>query len=67
MEFGLDKCAKPTFRKGKLMWRTAVKLDIDTKIRELDQDKTCKYLGLDEGNGIQHSKMKEKIKKECYR
>ena len=40
MEFGLDKCAKAIFRKGKLTRATIVDLDIDTKIRELDQDKT---------------------------
>ena len=67
MAFGLDKCAKATFIKGKLTPTTAVELHIDTTIRELDQDETYKYLGIDEGNGIQHSKMKEKIRKECYR
>ena len=67
MEFGLDKCAKATLIKGKLTRTTPVELDIDTTICELDQDKTYKYLGINEGNGIQHSKMKEKIRKECYR
>ena len=67
MEFGLDKCAKASFIKGELSRTTAVELDIDTTIRELDQDKTCKYLGIDEGNGIRHSKMKEMIRRECYR
>ena len=63
MEFGLDKCAKETFIKGKLTRTTAVELGIDTTIRELDEDQTYKYLGTDEGNGIQHSKIKEKIRK----
>ena len=67
MEFGSDKCAKATFIKGKLTRTTAAELDIDTTIRQLDQNKTYKYLGIDERNGIQHSKMKEKIRKECYR
>ena len=40
MEFGLDKCVKATFRKGKLTSTTSVELDIDTTIRDLDQDKT---------------------------
>ena len=66
MEFGLDKCAKATLIKGKLTRTTPVELDIDTTICELDQDKTYKYLGINEGNGIQHSKMKENIRKECY-
>ena len=40
MEFGLDKCVKATFRKGKLTSTTPVELDIGTTIRDLDQDKT---------------------------
>ena len=46
---------------------SSIVLDIDTKIKELDQEETYKYLGLEEGDGIQHGKMKEKIRKECYR
>ena len=38
MEFGLDKCAKASFIKGKFTRTTAVELDIDTAIRELDQE-----------------------------
>ena len=36
-------------------------------IKELDQEGTYKYLGINEGDGIQHSKMKEKIRKEYYK
>jgi len=36
-------------------------------IQELDQEGTYKYLGIHEGDGIQHSKMKEQIRKEYYR
>ena len=53
MAFALDKCAKATFRKSKLTRTTANVLDIDTTIRELDQDETYKYLEIDKGNGIQ--------------
>ena len=67
MVFGLDKCAKTSRIKGKLTHKTAVELYIDTTIHELDQEKTYKYLEIDEGNEIQHSKMKEMIRKECYR
>ena len=42
-------------------------IDENTKIEELDQEGTYKYLGIDEGGGIQHSAMKEKIRKEYYR
>ena len=67
MEFGLDKCTKATFRNANLTRTTAVELDIDTTIRELDKDEIYKYLGIDEGNGIKHSNTKESIRKECYR
>ena len=66
-EFGLDKCAKASFIKGKLTRTTNVEMDVDITIRELDQDETYKYLQIDEGNGMQHSKMKEMIRKVCYR
>ena len=33
----------------------------------MNQEGTCKYLGINEGDGIQHSKMQEKIRKEYYR
>lgn len=67
MEFGLSKCAKATFKKGKLKKTKNVVLDDDSVIKELDQEGTYKYLGVNEGDGIQHAKMKEKIKKECLR
>ena len=52
---------------GKLKSTSSIVLDIDTKIKELDQEETYKYLDIEEGDGIQHRKMKEKIRKECYR
>ena len=67
MEFGLDKCAKATFKKGKLTETSSIKLDINTTIKELEQEESYKYLGINEGDGIQHSQMKEKIRKEYYR
>ena len=33
----------------------------------MDQEGTYKYLGINEGDGIQHSKMKEKIRKDYFR
>ena len=59
MEFGLDKCAKATFKRGKLTETFDLQLDIDTCIKELEQENTYKYLL--EGDGIQHAKMKEKV------
>ena len=67
MDFGLDKCAKATFIRGRLTSTNEIKLNEDTSIRELDQEVIYKYLGIEEGDGIQHAKMNEKIRKECYR
>ena len=63
MTFGLDKYAKATFIRGKLKSTSSIVLDIDTKIKELDQEETYKYLGIEECDGIQHGKKKEKIRK----
>ncbi|CAH3183407.1 unnamed protein product [Porites lobata] len=67
MEFGLEKCAKASFMKGKLASTGNIVIDVDTEIQELDQEGVYKYLGVDESDGIQHSKMKEKIRKEYNR
>ena len=67
MQFGLDKCAKATFKRGKLTQTSSIEIDETTSIQELDQEGTYKYLGINEGDGIQHSGMKEKIRKEYYR
>ena len=48
MEFGLDKCAKATFKKGKLISANNIELDDHTSIKDLDQDGTYRYLGVDE-------------------
>ena len=44
-----------------------IELDVNTAIQDLEQEGTYKYLGVSEGEGIQHSQMKEKIRKEYYR
>ena len=66
MEFGLDKCAKATFRKGRLADSSSIKLDVNTIIQDLEKEGTYKYLGVSEGDGVQQSQMKEKIRKEYY-
>lgn len=67
MEFGLEKCAKATFKRGKLTKTSDLQIDTGTSIRELDQVEAYKYLGINEGDGIQHAAMKEKVRKEYYR
>ena len=63
MSFGLDKCAKASFKRGKLTGTTSVELDQNTVIKGLEQEEVYKYLGVDESNGFQHAAMKEKNKK----
>ena len=67
MQFGLDKCAKATFKSGKLTTTADIHVDTNTLIQELEQEGTNKYLGINEVNGIQHATMKEKIRKEYNR
>ena len=44
-----------------------IQIELDTTIQELEQEGTYKYLGVNEGDGIQHAKMKGKIRKQYYR
>ena len=67
MEFGLSKCAKTTFKRGKLGNSDHVRLVEETMIKDLEQENVYKYLGVDESSGIQHATMKQKLKKELLR
>ena len=67
MSFGLDESAKATFKRGKLTETISAELDRNTVIKDLEEEEVYKYLGIDESNGIQHSAMKQKIRKEFYR
>ena len=67
MTFVLEKCAKASFKRGKLVSTGNIEISDDTAIQELNQEEVYKYLCVDESDGIQHSKMKEKIRKEYYR
>ena len=67
MEFGLNKCAKASFKKGKLSYTSGIKLNDGTIIRELEQKEVYKYLGVNEGSGMKHAMIKEKLRKECIR
>jgi len=60
MEFGLEKCAKTAFKRGKLVHSQNLVIEINREIQELEQGKTYKYLGIEESEGIQHQQMKER-------
>jgi len=64
MEFGLERCAKISFKRDKLVHSQNLVIDISREIQELEQGKTCKYLGIEESEGIQHEEMKERLKQE---
>ena len=63
MNFGLEKCAKITFKKGKLFHSQNLVIYINREIQELEQRKTYKFLGTEESDGIQHQQMKERLKR----
>ena len=44
-----------------------IQIELDTTIQELEQERRYKYLGVNEGDGIQHAKIKGKIRKQHYR
>jgi hypothetical protein len=67
MEFGLEKCTKFTFKRGKLTHFQNLVIDTNREIQELEQEKTYKYLGIEESDGIQHQQMKERLKQEYSR
>ena len=67
MEFGFSKCTKATFKRDKLEKSDHVQLDEETMIKDLEQEKVYKYLGVDESSSIQHATMKQKLKKEFVR
>ena len=67
MEFGLDKCAKASFKRGKKASAEGIPLNDNQVIQNLDQAETYKYLGIEEEGRIQYHKMKVKIRKEYKR
>ena len=67
MEFGLSKCAKAIFKKGKLEKSHHVRLDKETMVKDLEHEKVYKNFAVDESSGIQHATMKQKLEKELVR
>ena len=67
MSFGIEKCAKVTLKKGKQIQAGNVTLDQDLVVQDLEQERSYKYLGIEEAGTISHKQMKERIRKEFYR
>ena len=64
MEFGLDKCATITMKRGKLSEGVEVELPEGGEIHQIEDNEEYKYLGVLEADDIKHNKMKEKIYEE---
>ena len=67
MEFGLDNCAQASFKRGKKVSPDGTPLNEKQVIQDLDKAETYKYLGMEEGEGVQHHKMNVRIRKEYKR
>ena len=67
MSFGVDKCAKAVFKRGKYTSGRNITLAPEVTIKNLESEESYKYLGISEGDGIQQDQMKEKLTKEYTR
>ena len=67
MEFGLDKRAKATFFRVKVLKTKNITLYAATVVNDLEPEESYKYLGVTEGDGIQYSPIRENIWKESFR
>ena len=68
MKFGLDKCAVAHFVNGNLSGHnTGVKVGKTVTIKGMEPGQVYKCLGVCESNGIQHSTMRERLRREYFR
>ena len=67
MGLGLSKCNKANFKRDKLEKSVHEQRDEETMIKDLEQEKVYRYLGVDESSRIQHATMKQILKKELIR
>ena len=67
MNFGLEKCGRIFFKRGRVQSKMHIGNTFENDIKELDPRKAYKYLGIEESFGIQHKKDKEKMKTEYMR
>ena len=66
MSFGLGKCAKISIIRAKVKNRDNIMLSSGEEIRELNNQKFYKYLGVEENKVIGHTETKEKLSKEYF-
>ena len=66
-EFGVEKCAVLTIKKGKMAKINETALPNKTTVKGLKEGDSCKYLVVIQVDGTKHHEMKEKVKTEYYR
>ena len=66
MVVGLDKCAVPVLKKGKMVRTNGIELPDGKRMRKVNLD-GYKYLGVFQLDPIMNRKMKEKVKSEYIR
>ena len=67
MEFGLDKCAKCTIKKGKKIKGVDIEIEQGEFIEDLESGENYKYLGIEENASLEHKKLRENARKEYIR
>ena len=65
MEFGVEKCAAMTTKKGKMTNSDGIALPNKITMKRLKEGD--KYLGVIQADGTKHHEMKEKAKTDNYR
>jgi len=67
MDFGLNKCATAVFKHGKVPQSHNISLSNQTVIGNVEIDEAIKYLGIEEGDGIDNNQLKDALVKKYYR
>ena len=67
MEFGLEKNAKIAFKRGKLVHSQNILIDSNGEIQELEEGKTCGFLGIEGSEGVQRQQVEGRLKQEYSR
>lgn len=60
MEFGLDKCAILTLKRGKVDHTEGITLPDNSTIKQVSTDEAYKYLGILQAEDIKHTEMKSR-------
>ena len=67
MEFGLEKCAKCTIKKGEKAEGANIEIAHGQFIKDLESDTNYTYLGIEENASLEHKKLREKARTEYLR